>query len=368
VWTGRFPALFDAQSRVDLVLVGLAGAFIWAAWRRSESHDAVDPAALLLTLLSLVFGVQALVGLFRLGSRIRLGIAKKRYRLFVDAERLVLEQPDRRVEVRRDDIVAIRERGHWGKRSAGRRHSPVFVVTRPSAGRTHLTLPPVFGDPGVLTEALMRWRGPVVDEEDTRTTGSSPSSPARLSSRIYDEAAEGRAPDGAIAVRHGRGWLLRGPYLTGLMGFALIIRWARFDASTKDLIGPEVLGLIVTGALLVPLVWIAMSARELRARKGLAFVLTPDALLIRTRTGVLATSVQSLETPTVEDSRGWSAILGLHTDHTLVIARKDDPPIRYQEAFLGVPVEVAAALITSRKSVAISPLTPVSTTDAEGRD
>jgi hypothetical protein len=111
-----------------------------------------------------------------------------------------------------------------------------------------------------------------------------------------------------------------------------------------------------------------MSARELRARKGLAFVLTPDALLIRTRTGVLATSVQSLETPTVEDSRGWSAILGLHTDHTLVIARKDDPPIRYQEAFLGVPVEVAAALITSRKSVAISPLTPVSTTDAEGRD
>jgi len=43
----------------------------------------------------------------------------------------------------------------------------------------------------------------------------------------------------------------------------------------------------------------------------------------------------------------------VHEAKTLVLKRKDEPPIRYDEAFLGVPAEVAQALLDAYRTGAL---------------
>jgi len=345
VFEGRFPHVFDRRGIADVALPFVTGLLCWGVVVRDREHDGTDPAALILTLLALLAGTQAIFGVIRIARRVGLGLRRRQHRLTLEPDRLILETPKERTVVTREDIVAIRERGHWGKRAAGRRFSPVFIVTRPSSGRTHLTLPPVFGEsPGLIAEALMRWRGPVEAPEDY-----APPAPARLPSRIYDDAVRGKPSEGTVVVRHGRAWLARGPYITALMGITLVIRWLRFDAPTARVIGPEVVVIVAFVGALVPLGWILLSLRELRPRKGLALVITPAEVLVRTRGGVLQATFRNLTAPKIEQKTAWSVLFGLTTSQTLVITRGDAPPIRYEEAFLGLPAEVAASLLEAMK-------------------
>ena len=348
VYRGHFPPIFDLRGLADAALPVIAGLLFWAVAVRDETAEATDAAALILTVLALLAAAQGVVGGVRLVGRFRVAAKARHMRLSLDEERLVVEGlggPDGRVAIDRGDILAIRERGHWGGRGGRRRYSEVYVITSPEAGRTHLTLPPVFAEsPGQLAEALMRWRGPVQGPADY-----APPDPSRLASRVYDDAARGKTPDGGVVIRHGRGWLGRGPYVTALLGLALILRWLRFDPETAALIGPEAVLSIAFGAIIMPIGWVVLSMREVRPRKGLALVITPAEVLIRTRHGVLRATFRNLEAPRIDERPAWSALFGLYTDRTLVIARKGQPPIRYEEAFLGAPAEVAAALMEAMK-------------------
>lgn len=345
VYRGHLPPLFDLRGIADAALPVISVLLFWAVSVRDEGAVATDAAALILTVLALLAAAQGLVGLVRLGQRLGVAARARRMTLRLEDERLVLDGPRGTVEVSRADILAIRERGHWGSRGGRRRYSDVYVITSPAAGRTHLTLPPVFADsPGQLAEALMRWRGPVPTKDDY-----APPAPSRLASRVYDDATRGKEPEGGVVIRHGNGWLGRGPYVTALLGLALILRWLRFDPETASLIGPEVVLSIAAAAILVPIGWVVLSMREVRPRKGLALVITPAEVLIRTRSGVLRATFRNLDTPTIDERPAWSALFGLYTSRTLVIARKEQPPIRYEEAFLGAPAEVAAALMEAMK-------------------
>ncbi len=355
--------MLDRRFVADLLLPFLVAGLTWAVVARDAGHEAIDPAALILTVLALLAATQALFGVPRIAHRLALSLRARRCRLTLGPEVLRLALAGEVIEVPRDAIWGVAERGHWGTRAGGRRFSPVYVVTDPAAaGRTHLTLPPVFGEsPGQIAETLMRWRGPLA------AGPAEAAPPAALKSRIYDDAASGAQEPGTIAVRHGRGWLARGPYMTALLGLALVFRWIHFDEMTAWLIGPEMVYILLFATLMVPVVWIVLTLRELRPRKGLAFVLTPTALLIRTRRGVLETPLRALGAPTIDVRRAWSVTDGLHAERTLILPRKDEPPIRYEEAFLGVPAEVALTLFTTKKRFAPN-ATPAPEAASEDRD
>ena len=52
----------------------------------------------------------------------------------------------------------------------------------------------------------------------------------------------------------------------------------------------------------------------------------------------------------IDTRRAFSVLDGVHEAKTLVLKRKDEPPIRYDEAFLGVPAEVAQALLDAYRT------------------
>ena len=106
----------------------------------------------------------------------------QRYKLALADDGLLLRTPEADFAVAKEDVLDVREHGAWGERS-GRRWADVYIVTRPSSGRTHLALPPVFTlTPGVLAERLMRWRGAI----EVPGSGAREPEPAALPSKIFD--------------------------------------------------------------------------------------------------------------------------------------------------------------------------------------
>jgi hypothetical protein len=257
----------------------------------------------------------------------------------------------------REDILEIRERGRWRDRG-GRRFADVYVVTQPRSSRLFVALPPVFErTPGVLAERLMRWLGPPETSEsdgaaaagdDTApqpsAASSSEAAPAPLASELWERVAKGERPSGVTAVPHGRGWLQRGPYASMLLGLAVLEGFVRLPPATRDRIDIT-MPLVLVGALVVvPVAWLLITRAQLKPRRGLAAVLTPTELLLRTRAGVLRvvwTMVQRVE---IESRSAWSLLFGAHEARSLIFRRKAAPPLQYQESFVGVPLEVVASL------------------------
>ena len=60
--------------------------------------------------------------------------------------------------------------------------------------------------------------------------------------------------------------------------------------------------------------------------------------------GVLRAAWTDVPSMAVESPTGWSLLEGRSETRKLRLDRVDAPPIRYDEAFLGVPAEVALAL------------------------
>ncbi len=341
------PSLVDAEA---LRAIGslILTAMVWAAsvFREQLTEAAFDPLALLLRLLALGLSVRAALLVGTLARRLRLFLESPRHALVLAPEGLLYRAPTGDTAVPIDDIVAIVERGDWRGR-AGRRSNDVYVVTGPTAGRLHLALPPLFeATPGVLAERLMRWRGAVPVSEAT------PPEPVRLASKLYDEVAAGARPTGVAVVRHGRGWLMRGPYASVLLGVAVLVGFARLPEGTLSLIGPAVPVALAVCLALVPALWAWLVRREIRPRKGLALVLTPAEALMRTRQGIVRFSWKSVNRMTVDVKASWSLLEGYHGARQLLVQRRDAPDIRYDEAYLGVPAEAALALCEAyRKGV-----------------
>jgi hypothetical protein len=343
VLRGQRPPLYDPQGIRALVAVVLAvagWAFLWGA--PLEPLPPLSPMVLVVHLLLAAFTLRALALAPLLARRIALWAGARRHVLVLAEAGLVWRRPGGDVAVARHDVVGVREQGDWRTRSAGRRFGEVYVLLTPGDDGTArwLALPPVFErTPGVLAERLMRWRGP----PKTLEIPEHPP-PARLASKVYDDAAAGRAPAGGVVLRHGRGWLRKGPYATVLLSVVLLERALAVPGALRALVDPTVLTVIALCLVAVPLVWALLVRRHVHPRRGLSMVLTPAEVLIRIRSGILRASWPRIAHIRVDTRSGWSLLEGTHTARELVLDRGDDPPIRYDEAYLGVPAEVAQGL------------------------
>jgi hypothetical protein len=352
------PPVIDAETLAALGSI-LLTAIVWAAavFREQVSQAAFDPLALLLRLLALGFTVRALLLGAGMARRLSLVASAQRQAIVLAPEGLLYRSADADIVMPIEDIIAIVERGDWRGR-AGRRSNDVYVVTGPGAGRAHVALPPIFeATPGVLAERLMRWRGLVEGMDAPRPE------PTQLASKLYDEVAAGARPPGIAVIRHGRGWLVRGPYASVLLGIAVLIGFARLPAGTLSLIGPTVPIAIGVCLALVPALWVWLVRREIRPRKGLALVLTPAEALMRARAGIVRVAWKTIGRLSVQVKPSWSLLEGSHGTRTLLVQRRDAPDVRYDEAFLGVPAEVALALCDAyRRGVLPRPETTTTAT------
>lgn len=348
---GERPAVLD-QEGIRALAAPLVAAIAWAGaiFREMVAGTPIDPLALLMRLIALAMTVRVLLLGRALVERVAAWAGAGRSTLVLAPEGLWAQLPDETVSAEKAEILGISERGTWQARGAGRRFSPVYVVVA-SPLRAHIELPPIFdATPGVLAERLMRWRGAIELPESPRFP-----EPAALASKVYEDAARGIRDPGTIVIRHGRGWMRRGPWATVLLGVAILEGFARSSPAEQAAIGPVSIFAASIALVMVPLVWILWQRRSMAPQLGLAMVLTSAELLMRTRGGVLRVRWPNLQRLTI-DSRGrFSIIEGWALRRSLVIKRKEGLPITYDEAFLGVPAEVALELFEAHARGAMLP-------------
>ena len=336
---GRSPTIFDAFGRRALLAPFLA-AFFWAAaiFRERTGHP-LEPIALALRLLGYALSVRCLLLGIELARRMRVALQRDRYRLVLTSDGLLLRTPLADYALPKDDIIDIREPGDWQERGASR-WADVYVITRPSSGRTHVALPPVFErTPGTLAERLMRWRGVVEAPADQPERV-----PADLPSKLFDAAAAGQVPAGVTVIAQGRGWIERAPFATLLLGVALLEGFLRLPSAAREHIGIAAPGVIALCLMIVPVLWLLATRRDVASRKGIALLLAPAELLLRTRSGTHRVAWSNVAKLQISARNVWTILKGTHASRVLVILRKDDDPIQYNEAYLGAPAEVVAAL------------------------
>jgi len=346
------PALLDANGARALLSPFFAG-FMWAAvvFRETQSHSSLDPLALLLRVLALAMTLRALGVLWRFGQRLKLLLQWKRYGLVVTDQGLLFRAPDRDVVVQRADVLDVREQHAvaGSPRSAGGA-AEVYLVTHPSTGRTHVTLPPVFAaSPRALAERLMRWRG--LGGEGTPLPSESPEP---LPSKLWDRSGAGEVLTGVVAIRHGSGWMKRGPYASMLLGLAVLDGFLRLPTQAAQSINPLPALLLAAALVIVPAAWFLFTRGTLRDRKGLALVLSPQDLLSRGRGGIIRAPWSSVTRVEILARSSWSLFLGGYTSRTLIVHRKrGDADVQVADTFLATPVDVVAALCDAyRKRVA----------------
>ena len=358
---GSIPPVLDGDGVRGLVAPLVAAvAWLGAAFREvavqaadPAADPSLDPLALFMRLLGIGLTVRAAILFGGLLRRLAIGLSARRSFLVLAPDGLFAMLGRAEVTLEKHEIVGIVEPGVWQGRRTGRRWAPVYVVGS-SADRVFVALPPIFeASPGILAELLMRWRG-VIDEPETPSFPD----PPRLASKTYDDAARGITEPGALVVRHGDGWLRRGPYAALLLALAVADGFLRADLSDVA-IGPlpalavPVLALVFATA--VPAGWVGLTRREIAPRHGIALLLTPAELLLRTRSGVVRTAWPSLLRVTLDSRLAWSVLEGVHRARSLVLKRRGTDPITYDEAFLGVPAEVAQTLLDAYRRGVLPP-------------
>lgn len=339
---GRRPRVLDRHGVVAITMPLLAGA-AWAIstlWERGPGADTFDAGALLVRLLAYGLTLRAILLGASLIARLRVWARAREHALVLGRGALLYVFPGGELVLEPAEVADVREAGAWGERPGARRWSDVYLLTRAgSPGHPFVAIPPVLDrTPGVLAERLMRWRG-------AREAQRVDVPPAKLASKVYDDAAEGRLEPGSVTIRHGNGWLRRGPYTTVLMSLLFFETFLRKDAGA--VIDPTLPLALAAGLLLVPVGWILLSRRHITPRRGLALVLTPAEVLLRTRGGILRASWKALERVHVQSTPTWSLLDGYHQARHLVLERSGSSPIRYDEAYLGVPAEVAQGMMES---------------------
>lgn len=338
---GRRPPLLDRFGAGALVAPVLA-AFLWGAvvLRELVEPSPIDPWTTLLRLLAVGLTVRTALLYAELIRRFRVALAASRSALVLTPEGLFVRTGVADFLMPREHIVAVTEHGDWRARH-GRSFRDVYVVLRPESGRAWIAIPPVFDEtPSALASRLSEWLGKVEGPP-----GYVPPEPGDAPAKVYADAASGMVASGSMVIKHGRGWIKRGPYATVLFGVTILIGFVRLPRDDWEALGPVAIGALVMSFVLVPLAWLWMTGREIRPRKKLALVLTPAEALMRVPRGMLRARWSTLSRAAVETRRTWSILEGYHAARTLVMERTDGPPIRYDEAFLGAPCEVVVALV-----------------------
>lgn len=340
VLRGRRPPLLDRFGASALVSPVLA-AFLWGAvaFREVVEPSPIDPWTTLLRLLAVGLTVRTVLLYAELVRRFQVALAANRSALALTPEGLFLRTGAADFLLPREHIVAVTEHGDWRARH-GRSYRDVYVVMRPESGRAWVAIPPVFDDtPSLLAARLSEWLGKVDGPADFVAPD-----PGDAPAAVYDAAANGTLSAGSMAIRHGRGWIKRGPYATLLFGITILIGFVRLPSDAWTVLGPLAIGALVVSFVLVPLAWLWMTNREIRPLKKLAIVLTPAEAIMRVPRGMLRVRWSVLRRAFIESRRTWSILEGYHEARTLVLERGDGPAVRYDEAFLGAPCEVVVAL------------------------
>lgn len=348
VYPGHRPPLWDRHTVVGaLVFLLGAGATAQGFWLAAVEKSPLLPSALLFQAVGIAMMLRSVLQLFALAARLRLALAAKSHRLVLHPEGLLWSQPKGDLAIPREDLLDLGELdGDWGKRNRGR-YSDIYLIFHPRLGigrdgMALAALPPIFGEsPGVLAEALMRWRGPIESAD-----APSAAEPVRLASKMYDQTTLGDVPAGVTLLRHNRSWARRGPYASLVMGivagFALL-RMAESIAGVSAAVWA--IGAIAI-CVLIPLRWLALTWREVAPRKGVALLLTPAEVIVRTRSGILRARWSSVENVVVLRQPNFSLLEGRsHTERLVFDRGEDQPPIRYDDAFLGVPAGAAKRLV-----------------------
>jgi len=355
---GRRPVVLDAEG-VKAVLSPLLASIVWAAaiFREMISGTSLDPLGMALRLLALGLTFRVVLLGAPLVGRISVFMSVSRYGLVLTPEGLFYRSPSRDLVIDRDDIVGVIEHGTWQDLPRGRRWSEVFVVTDPvTTGRTHVALPPVFDEtPGRFAERLARWLG--APRPQRKVTAQ----PAEAASKLYDEAAAGTVPDGVAVIHHGIDWIKTGPYAPLLVGVVAIDSLLRAGPSVWEAVEPWMAGGLLLALLAIPARWLWTTRREVSPRRGVAMVITPAEVLMRIPEGMLRARWKDLASISADAKKKWSVLEGAHSLRLLVMTRNHASPIRYEEPFLGVPVEVARVLLdayrTGRLPASDAPLT-----------
>lgn len=321
---GRSPSLLTrsfAQTLVMLTLALLLGG--GAVLRELTLDNPLDPLAMVLRLLTaavLLRGIVGVVDLVRARRRTRGASAQA---LVLGEDALRWTRPGGTHEIPRESVWNVCET------DAG-----VRLIVQPTKGDAIVALPPIFdASPALLAASLRRWLGtPRVPEGEV----------VRLASKAYDAAAAGEVAENMAVLRHGWGWLRRGPFLALLFALVFLDGTLRLPPGTS-------LGLLPMAGLIacafVPLAWLWSAVRDISPRKGVAMVVTPAEVIMRTRGGVLRATFRRIDDVTIESTPTWSLLDGATPHRKLTIMRRGDTPIRYDEAYLGVRAEVAKALL-----------------------
>jgi len=287
----------------------------------------LDPYALASRFIGLAAALRGGLGLHDAWPLLRQVMARKQLRLVLSQESIELLGDPNAGRAALGDVAAVVETPRDG----------VWLLLRGTPGPRTLVLPPVFDlDEGALAERLMRML-PVED-----TTRERPVSPPGLPSLRYDEAARGTVSVGALALRPGLGWARRGPYAAPL--FAVTLAWSVLQAPGAFEVGPLFTGLFAL-CLAVPTLWLLAVRRVIAPRKGLALLLTPEEVLLRTRGGVSRTPFAALTSVQLMHSGSWTLLEGSRPQLELVFEREGDRPLRYDASFFRWPAEVVQAAL-----------------------
>ncbi len=319
--------VFDPRRSSALLVLTIAAA-LWAAavWREMVGEGPMDRFAVPLRFLALVATTRGLLGVRTLVRGVRLATTARAHRLVL-GDTLKFSSPAGGFEIDRADLLAVVVDD-----------TQMHFVVRPSQGHALRTLPAIFdASPALLAERIRKWRGEILFAD-----ALGDEAPSSTPSDVYDRAAAGQVDAGTAVVRHGRGWLRRGPYAALLFGLVFAEGTLRLPAGVSLGVLPY-LGMAVCVA--IPAFWWIRTRRELAPRRGVAFVATPAEVLMRAEGGVLRAVWTEVPSIGVDERVGWSPLVGREVRRKLRIDRIDAPPIRYEEEFLGAPAHVVAALM-----------------------
>lgn len=333
------------RARTMVVALGLSAlALIALSFLREARHSPLDPLALLLRVLGglMVVRVAFALGDLRAARRERRRLEGASLRLA--GAQLTLSLSAGTLELTREEVdrVTTDARGE------------VWLVLRPTGagiapGDPLVRLGNVF--PGV-EQQLALW----LRDRDERSFVSAEDRAASAratenASSRYDELAGRRdelAPDaptlrGVTLLRLGRGFLTGIPLAGTVGGIAFAEAALRSGVSAR--LGMGWLPLVVLGlGIAMPTTWWRRTSKRVQTAQGLAAILLPHAALFRVSGGILRAEWSEIERVRVVESLRPSPIFGMARDRSVVLVRRDGPPIRLEAGYLAAPVDVVKLL------------------------
>lgn len=339
---GTRPSLLAGDAVHAATSVLLAALIVSAAVLRSElARGQFDLIALLLRTASLAFVVRAVIALVRFTLRLAHDARAEACALAFSPDGLYVRTTRAEHWATREEVLGFTAAEDRTARTLVQSLRPLFVVLTPAQAPRFWRLPPYFAiDADVLRARLERWRG------DVHRAQPRPADDIAAEER-YRRIASGRAGTGEVAVPEGKGYRRRAPY--GLLLALVFVGDALIAAGPlRTRLVPAALLAALLGALALPL-WFSWVHARRKVRLGIALALTPRALLVRGRHGVLEVGFDELTDVTVSHKRSWSPYVGGYVVRVLSLMVRDGSHISMDEAFLGVPVEVVAKLIAANR-------------------